>query len=84
MDVLIELFLSLKKGEKHPVASDVSNSAGMHMLLGCVDVLSTTGKIVSDDMLMMRADPALGILTLHKFLQILLEIVTICLSFGNF
>ena len=54
------------------------------MLQGCVDVLSTTGKTVSDDMLMMRADPALGILTLHKFLQILLEIVTICLSFGNF
>ena len=56
----------------------------MHLLLGCVDLLSTTGKMVSDGMLLMQKDPTLGIPTLHKFLGILLEIVAIRLSLGNF
>ena len=50
----IKLFLLLKKGEKHIVAFDVSNSVGMHLLLGCVELLSTTGKIVFDGMLLMQ------------------------------
>ena len=55
----------------------------MHLLLGCVDLLSTKGKMVSDGMLLMQKDPTLGIPTLHKFLGILLEIVAIPLSLGN-
>ena len=50
----------------------------MHLLLGCVDLLSTTGKMVSDGMLLMQKDPTLGIPTLRKFLCILLEIAAIC------
>ena len=75
---LIELSQSLKKQEKHTVAPDVSYSVGMHLLLGCVDLLSTTGKMASDGMLLMQKDPTLGIPTLRKFLCILLEIAAIC------
>ena len=82
---LIELFLSLEKGEKHTVTSDVSSSVGMHLLLGCVDLLSTIGKMASlDGMLLMQKVPTLGISTLHKCLGILLEIVANRLSLGNF
>ena len=65
-------------------APDVSNSVGMHLLLGCVDLLSTTGKMVSDGILLIQKDPTLRIPTLHKCLGILLEIVAIRLGLGNF
>ena len=55
----------------------------MHLLLVCVDLLSTTGKIVFDGMLLMQRDPTLAIPTLHSFLGILLEIVAIYSSLGN-
>ena len=67
--ILIELSLSLKKGEKHSVAHNVSNSVAMHLLISYVDLLSTTGKMrVSDGMLLMQKDATLEIPTLHKFL----------------
>ena len=81
---LIELSLSLKNGEKHIVAPDVSNSVGMHLLLGRVYLFSTTGKMVFDGMLLMQKDLTLGIPTLHIFLRIHLEIVAIRLGLGNF
>ena len=65
-------------------APDVSNSVGMHLLLGCVDLLSTTGKMVSDGILLIQKDPTLRIPTLHKCLGIILEIVAIRLGLGNF
>ena len=65
-----------EKEEKHTVAPDVCNSVGMHLLLGCVDLVSATGKLVPDCVFLMQIDPTLGILTLHKFLGILLEMVT--------
>ena len=65
-----------EKEEKHTVAPDVCNSVGMHLLLGCVDLVSATGKLVPDCVFLMQIDPTLGILTLHKFLGILLEVVT--------
>ena len=69
---LIKLSLSLKIGEKHTVAPDVSNSVGNHLLLSCVDLFSTTVNMVSDGMLLMQKDPTLGIITLNRFLGILL------------
>ena len=69
---LIELSLSLKIGEKHTVAPDVSSSVGNHLLLSCVDLFSTTVNMVSDGMLLMQKDLTLGIITLNRFLGILL------------
>ena len=56
----------------------------MLLLPGYADFLSIRGKIVFDGMLLMQKDPTLGIPILHKFLGILLEIVAIRLSLGNF
>ena len=82
--LLLRTFPIIEKGKKYTVAPDVSNSAGMYLLLGCVDLLSPTGKMVSDGMLLMQKDPTLGIPTFHEFLRILLDIVAIRLSLGNF
>ena len=81
---LTEFFLSLKKEEKHTIASDISNSAGMHLLIGYVDLLSTTRKMVFDGMLLVQKDPTLGIPTLLRFLGIFLEILAIRSSLGIF
>ena len=66
------------------VTPDVSKTVGMYLLLGCMDLLSTTGKMVSDGMLLMEKYRTLGIPTLHKFIEMLSEIVPIYSSLGNF
>ena len=81
---LIELFLSLKKWEKHTVAPNFSIFLGMHLLLGGVGLFSTTGKMVFDGTLLMQKGPAVGVPSLQKFIGILMEIVAIRLSLGNF